>query len=100
LLKDSATRQVWRVEAPAEGWLVVSDLWYPGWTAALDGQPVPLWRANYLFRAVRVPAGEHNISMTYRPPWLPVGTLLAGLAWFCFGISCCFWRTLRYNRIV
>jgi hypothetical protein len=51
----------------AGGWLVVSDTLTPGWRAELDGRPTPLLRADFVFRAVRVPAGEHEVRMTYSP---------------------------------
>jgi hypothetical protein len=53
------------VKAPA--WLVLSDVWYPGWQARMDGEPAQLLRADYLFRAVRVPVGEHCIVLSYQP---------------------------------
>jgi hypothetical protein len=64
-------------------WLVLSDVWYPGWQARVDGKPVQLLRANYLFQALRVPAGEHQIVLVYQPLafWggaaLSLGALLA-----------------------
>ena len=48
-------------------WLALSDVWYPGWQARVDGKPVPLLRANYLFQALRVPEGEHQIVLVYQP---------------------------------
>ncbi|MEW5872612.1 MAG: YfhO family protein [Chloroflexota bacterium] len=66
-----------RLAAP--GWLALADVWYPGWTARLDGKKVPLLRANYLFRAVRVEAGEHEIVFSYRPAsfWIGLSFSLA-----------------------
>lgn len=52
---------------PVGGWLVISDVWYPGWRAYVDDKSVPLLRANYLFRAVQVEAGQHKVIMVYRP---------------------------------
>ena len=49
------------------GYVVLSDTWYPGWQASLDGQPVPIERANLAFRAVRVPQGSHTIAMSFHP---------------------------------
>jgi hypothetical protein len=46
---------------------VVSDTWYPGWWATIDGQEVPIYRANYMFRGVFVPAGEHVVRFDYWP---------------------------------
>ncbi|MGP0566226.1 MULTISPECIES: YfhO family protein [unclassified Nitrospina] len=47
--------------------LVLSDAHYPGWKASIDGEDVPLYRANLVFRAVVVPAGTHQIRFEYRP---------------------------------
>lgn len=64
-----------RVEVAADrpAYLVLTDTWYPGWTARLDGGPVRLWRANHAFRAVSVPPGEHVVEFTYEPSWLALG---------------------------
>ncbi|MCC6957387.1 MAG: YfhO family protein, partial [Anaerolineales bacterium] len=58
------------------------EVWYPGWTARLDGAPAPLARANYLFQAVPVPAGQHTLELRYRPLSFYGGAALslAGLA--------------------
>ena len=57
----------YRLVSSEPGWLVISDTWYPGWRAWLDGEPAELYRADYLFRAVHVPPGEHTIRMAYVP---------------------------------
>mgnify|MGYP000974556021 CR=1 FL=1 len=49
--------------------LVVSDAWYPGWEARVDGRVVPIHRADHLFRAVEIPAGAHVVTMRYVPGW-------------------------------
>jgi len=56
-----------QVSSDQSGWLVAANTWYPGWAATVDGQNVPLLRANYLFQAVRVPAGIHKVVLIYRP---------------------------------
>jgi hypothetical protein len=47
--------------------LVVHDLYYPGWVAAVDGRSSPIIRADGLFRAVEVPAGTHHVSFRFAP---------------------------------
>lgn len=68
------------LEACGPGYLVLSDSHYPGWEATLDGAPVPVWRANAVMRAVRVPAGAHSVRFDYRPLSFRLGALLSVLA--------------------
>jgi hypothetical protein len=61
----------------APGYLVVADTWYPGWRATVDGEEVELLRANYVFRAVLLGAGDHVVRMLYQPLWLRAGAVLS-----------------------
>ncbi len=56
-----------RVEADSAGWLVLSDMWFPGWRAEIDGNETRIHRAYFLFRTVKVPAGDHEVLFTYYP---------------------------------
>lgn len=68
-----------RVDTPTEAYLVLSEVWYPGWRASVDGVPVPVLRANYAFRAVRLAPGEHQVRLTFAPrAWL-LGLGISGL---------------------
>lgn len=56
------------VSLDQEGWIFWSQTWYPGWRARIDdGGLVDVIPANYLFQAVPVPAGEHQVEFVYRP---------------------------------
>jgi hypothetical protein len=64
-------------EMPTRGLLVFSELYYPGWQAWVDGQPIPIRRANTILRAVEVPAGSHLVEMEFRPLSFHVGVILS-----------------------
>jgi uncharacterized membrane protein YfhO len=55
------------VESAEDGYLFLSDPYYPGWQAELDGEVVPILRANYAFRAVAIPTGLHRVRMSFQP---------------------------------
>jgi uncharacterized membrane protein YfhO len=82
------------------GVVVVSDNWFPGWKATLDGAPVEILKADGALRAVRVPGGRHHVNMNYRPASVQWGaaisltTLLGLTATALFGKK----RTLRSVR--
>lgn len=59
------------------GLLVVSETDYPGWEAAIDGEPAPIVRANAIMRAVVVPAGEHRVSFRFRSKTIAAGFILS-----------------------
>jgi len=64
------------------GWLVLTDAWYPGWRATVDGTPVEIARADVLFRAVPVPAGRHRVEFALSPSslWMGLGISVLALA--------------------
>jgi hypothetical protein len=57
--------------------LVLTDTYYPGWTAVVDGKNSPIYRADYAFRAVPVPAGNHSVEFRYRPQSFSSGLAIA-----------------------
>ncbi len=73
-----------RSKADQDGWVVLGDTLYPGWRAAVDGERAAILPANYMFRAVAVPAGEHIVRFVYRPLWFYSGlmvSVLSAIAW-------------------
>lgn len=59
------------------GWLVLSDLYYPGWQATVDGRPSQVLPADVAFRAVYLPPGRHRIVFRYRSPVVALGFSLS-----------------------
>jgi hypothetical protein len=68
------------VDFPQDGYLVLADANYPGWSAFLDGGRVPLLQADYAIRAVRVPAGKHTVEFRYQPLSFWGGLILSAAA--------------------
>ena len=66
-----------RTSTDAAGLLVLSEVYYPAWKAYVDGEPVPVRRADQLLRAVRVPAGEHTVEMRYESSSLRAGIAIS-----------------------
>lgn len=53
---------------------IFSEIYYPdGWTATVDGAPLDLFRADWIFRAANLPAGEHDIVMRFEPKAYSIG---------------------------
>jgi len=55
-----------QAELKHAGFIVASEVYYPGWIAEMDGQPVPLLEADYILRAIPVPSGSHEIALYFR----------------------------------
>jgi hypothetical protein len=72
------------VRAGGDGWLVLSNVWYPGWRATIDGIAASVEKADYLFMAVAVPTGEHWIRFSYQPLSFYLGALISLIA----GLGC------------
>jgi hypothetical protein len=81
VVEESANEIRVQVDADSSGWLLIADTWYPGWTAEVNGEAAQVYRANYLFRAVQVPAGGGEVGMRYRPVGFWVGAGVSGIAW-------------------
>ena len=65
----------------SSGWLVYADSFFPGWHAEVDGQSVPIWRANFAFKAVELAPGHHVVRFYFSDPtynWVFWGS---GVVW-------------------
>lgn len=73
IMEYSPHRVVIDADLNAPGYLFLSDLYYPGWTATDNESPAPIMPANLAFRAVPLSAGTHRVVLSYTPPGLKLG---------------------------
>lgn len=80
ILAESANQIKLKIETDRAGFVVLNDIYYPGWTARLDGKPVAIRKANYLMRAVYCTAGDHELVFSYEPDSFKYGLLALAAA--------------------
>ncbi|QDE40894.1 YfhO family protein [Luteibacter pinisoli] len=73
--------QLLSVESSAPAWVVVSELDFPGWVATVDGEEAQHFRANGLFRAICMPAGQHHLRFSLDPIAMIREAMLRPAAW-------------------
>ncbi len=79
------------------GLVVFSEIYYPGWSATIDGQEAELGRVNYVLRALKVPAGKHKVVMEFRPTSVSATNSVAYIA--IIAILLLFFGALAVNFI-
>lgn len=86
-------RLVYETSSPKDGVVVFSEIYYPGWQATIDGQPIDIARADYILRAMNVPAGKHTIEMWFDPTSLHTTESIAyaALAFLLIGVMILVW---------
>jgi hypothetical protein len=92
---------VLKVDLARTGLLVFTDSFFPGWRASVDGKDSRILRADYLFRALSLPAGSHTIGFTYRPMsfWIPLAISMATLAGIALFFFWKIWKLARGMRV-
>jgi hypothetical protein len=72
-------RIVLETRNPQSGFLVLSEVYYRGWEAWVDGKRVPVERVNYALRGLPIPPGEHRVEMAFRAPSFRTGAIYSAL---------------------
>jgi hypothetical protein len=81
------------VDMKADGYLVLTDCYFPGWRVYVDGIREKIHRADYIFRAVELKKGEHKLHFVYKPFSVKLGLVLVALSFSL--IVCIFIKTRR-----
>lgn len=87
LIENAPRRIQYKSNSSRDGVVVFSEVYYPkGWIAKIDDQEVPILRANYVLRALTVPAGEHNIVFEFNPESYTTGYTITNISSYLFAI--------------
>jgi hypothetical protein len=74
-----------KTSSSTPAFLVISDVYYPGWEAKIDGTPTKIFQTNYVLRGVQVPAGEHTIKFEFKPVSFHIGAGISMASLFLLG---------------
>jgi hypothetical protein len=80
IVSEGAREMTIRTQSSADAFLLLADTYYPGWTATIDGQAAPVYRANLSVRALALPPGTHEVRFHYDPPGFRLGLLVSTAA--------------------
>lgn len=87
VVDQTATALVLDVTTDRPAVVLMTDTFYPGWQASVDGQTVPIYAADVAFRGVLVDAGEHRLVVTYRSTSVIAGLLVAAIGVLALSLS-------------
>jgi hypothetical protein len=90
-------RVVVETDSPADGWLVLTDTYMPGWQVQIDGRDASLHIADYAFRGVFLPAGQHRVEFAYTPASYAWGATIS-LATLVLLVGVGGWQLARQRR--
>lgn len=96
--KEVPNGKLLTVETKESGLVFIADTWFPGWRAFIDGQEIPILRANYNFMAVAVKAGTHQINFEYKPTSFEIGKMLSFFSATILLICCITSLIKKYAR--
>ena len=98
LTKYMSNQLEYDVYSTKGGVIVFSEVYYPGWTATIDGQDATLGRADYLLRALNVAPGKHKIVLTFRPKSVATTETIAYIAYAVLLLAIAIAAYLGYRR--
>jgi hypothetical protein len=81
ITRYQAQRVEIEVNTTQAAYLVLAEAWYPGWRAWVNGVEMPVYRADVMFRAVHVPAGESSVVFAFAPTAYPLALYVSAAAW-------------------
>ena len=99
LVAYEPNRLKYEVNSNTGGTIVFSEIYYPGWRSSIDGQEVPHGRANYILRAMNVPAGQHEVEFSFDPVSLQVTENIAFIALGLLGLLAVAALYLSFKRL-
>lgn len=68
---------VLETESDNDGWLVLTDTYYPGWQAFVDGKEIRIYRGDFVFRAIALPKGQHQIKFIFEPTYWRISWIVS-----------------------
>ncbi|WP_456106681.1 YfhO family protein [Prevotella sp.] len=80
LVKYEPNNLQYTIDSKKGGVVVFAEIYYPGWTATIDGQPAELGRVNYILRAVSVKPGKHTVVLDFHPTSISTTETIAYIA--------------------
>lgn len=89
LTKYEPNNMTYTVNSTKGGVVVFSEVYYPGWTATIDGQPAELGRVNYILRALNVKAGKHEVVLDFHPTSISTTETIAYAALIVLLLAIC-----------
>ena len=79
--------------------LVLTEVWYPGWKARVDGKPAPVYRVNYLQRGVWLDQGSHRVELFFQPSAWRRGAIVSLVSWLLVAGAAIFLTVKKRLRI-
>ena len=89
LTKYEPNSLTYTINSAKGGVVVFSEIYYPGWTATIDGQPAELGRVNYILRALNVKAGKHEVVLDFHPSSISTTETIAYVALVALLLAIC-----------